>query len=114
MTINGFTYRTTIASMGGVFMVPLSAENRTAAKVSAGDHVDVEVELDTAPRTVTPPADLVAALDAAPDAKAFFDGLAYTHAKEYVRWIEEAKRAETRESRIHKAIEMLRHNQTRT
>src|SRR5882757_9190199 len=73
VTIGGHTYRTTVARMGGRYLVPLSAENRTAAGVAAGDEVDVGIEPDTAPREVSVPDDLAAALDG--PARAFFDGL---------------------------------------
>jgi hypothetical protein len=106
--IGDHTYRTTVASMGGRFLVPLSAENRAAAGVAAGDQVDVDIALDTAPREVIVPADLADALAHDDEARQFFDTLAYTHRKEWVRWIEEAKKAETRRARVTKAIEALR------
>lgn len=108
VSVGGHTYRTTVASMGGRFLVPLSAENRAAAGVAAGDEVDVGIALDIAPREVTVPADLADALAQDDDAREFFDSLAYTHRKEWVRWIEEAKKAETRNARVSKAVESLR------
>ncbi len=108
VTVGGHTYRTTVASMGGRFLVPLSAENRTAAGVAAGDDVEVDVLLDTAAREVTVPADLVDALEHDDQARQFFDDLAYSHRKEWVRWIEESKKIETRTSRIVRAVEALR------
>lgn len=108
VTVGGHTYRTTVASMGGRFLVPLSAENRTAAGVAAGDDVEVDVVLDTAAREVTVPADLVDALEHDDQARQFFDDLAYSHRKEWVRWIEESKKIETRTSRIVRAVESLR------
>ncbi len=108
VTVGGHTYRTTVASMGGRFLVPLSAENRTAAGVGAGDDVEVDVLLDTAAREVTVPADLVDALEHDDQARQFFDDLAYSHRKEWVRWIEESKKVETRTSRIVRAVESLR------
>ena len=108
VTVGGHTYRTTVASMGGRFLVPLSAENRTAAGVAAGDDVEVDVLLDTAAREVTVPADLVDALEHDDQARQFFDDLAYSHRKEWVRWIEESKKIETRTSRIVRAVESLR------
>ncbi len=108
VTVGGNTYRTTVASMGGRFLVPLSAENRTAAGVGAGDDVEVDVLLDTAAREVTVPADLVDALEHDDQARQFFDDLAYSHRKEWVRWIEESKKIETRTSRIVRAVESLR------
>ena len=107
VSVGGHTYRTTVASMGGRFLVPLSAENRTAASVSAGQEVDVSIEADVAPREVTVPADLADALAEDHDAQAFFDALAYSHRKEWVRWIEEAKRPETRGTRLAATLEAL-------
>jgi hypothetical protein len=107
VTVGGHTYRTTIASMGGRFLVPLSSENRTAAGVAAGDEVEVDVALDTAPREIMVPADLARALTEDDRAQRAFDALAYTHRKEWVRWIEEAKKAETRSSRVAKAVSAL-------
>ena len=69
VTIKGHTYRSTIAVMGGVFMVGVSAENRKAAGVAAGDELDVDIELDTAPREVTVPADFAEALNRHPSAR---------------------------------------------
>lgn len=104
ITIGGHTYRTTVASRGGRFLVPLSAENRAAAGVAAGEQVDVEIQADTAPREVTVPADLADALADDSTAQHFFDALSYTHRKEWVRWIEEAKKPETRRARIANAV----------
>lgn len=94
--------------MGARFLLPVSAEVRKGAGVAAGDEVDVEVMLDDAPRAVTVPDDLAAALDAVPGARARFDALSYTHRKEHVRAVEEAKAAATRERRIAKAVDTLR------
>jgi uncharacterized protein YdeI (YjbR/CyaY-like superfamily) len=107
VTINGYTYRTTVGAMGGRYLVPVSAENRAGAGVAAGDEVGVEIVLDDAPREVTVPDDLAAALDAA-GLRQRFDALAYTHRKEHVRAVEEAKAAATRERRIAKAVEKLK------
>ena len=100
VSLNGYTYRSTVAAYGDVFMLPLSAEHRTAAGVKAGDQVEVTIELDLAPRTVEVPADLAAALAAQPGATAAFDALSYTMRKEYVRQVEEAKAPATRDRRI--------------
>jgi antitoxin component of MazEF toxin-antitoxin module len=100
VTLNGYTYRSTVAAYGDVFMLPLSAAHREAAGVKAGDQVEVTIELDLAPRTVEVPADLAAALSAKPGATAAFDALSYTMRKEYVRQVEEAKAQETRTRRI--------------
>ncbi len=107
VTINGYTYRSTIASMSGRYMLPVSAENRAGAKVAAGDEVEVEVELDTAPREVTMPPDFAAALDRDAEAKQFFEKLAYSHKLRHVLAINEAKTPETRQRRIEGAIKML-------
>ena len=106
ITVNGHTYRTTAVRMGGRFFVPLSAENRAAAGVAAGDDITVDVEPDTAPREVSVPEDLAAAMDDA--VRATYDGLSFTHRKEWVRWVEEAKKPETRASRIEKTVAGLR------
>jgi hypothetical protein len=98
--IGGHTYRTTVAAFGDVFMLPLSAENRTAAGVKAGDEVEVTLELDETPRTVDVPADLAAALAEKPGATAAFDALSYSARKEHVRQVETAKAQETRDRRI--------------
>ncbi|MEO5743740.1 MAG: YdeI/OmpD-associated family protein [Terracoccus sp.] len=111
VTVGGHAYRTTVASMGGRFMVPLSAENRAAAGVAAGDEVEVEVVGDTAPRQVAVPDDLAQALAADLTAAAFFDGLAPSHRKEWVRWIEEAKQAQTRASRLTRTVAALQAGQ---
>ena len=108
VTIGGHSYRTTVARMGGRFLVPLSAENRTAAGVAVGDLVDVDIEPDIAPREVDVPADLAEALARDDAARATFDGLSFTHRKEWVRWVGEAKKAETRATRLAKTVESLR------
>jgi hypothetical protein len=108
VTIGTYGYRTTVASMGGRYLVPLSAEHRTAAGVAAGDVVEVDIELDTAPREVPVPSDLSEALAGDEQARQAFEGLAYSHRKEWVRWIEEAKRAETRSARVGRTVDALR------
>lgn len=107
VTVNGYTYRTTAARMGDAFFVPLSAENRSAAGLSAGDEVEVEIVLDDAPREVAVPDDLAAALTEA-RMRDRFDGLAYSHRREHVRAVQDAKTAATRQRRIAAAIEKLR------
>jgi bifunctional DNA-binding transcriptional regulator/antitoxin component of YhaV-PrlF toxin-antitoxin module len=107
VTLGGHTYRTTVASMRGRFLVPVSAAVREAAGVAAGDELDVEIELDTEPREVAVPDDLAAALAAVPAARERFDRLAYSHRKEHVRAIEEAKTEATRQRRIAKTVEVL-------
>ena len=112
-TVNGYSWRTSVARMGGEYLVGLSRAVREAAGVLAGDSVEVAIELDAAPREVEVPEALAAALAADPTARAKFEALAYSHRKEYARWIAEAKRAETRERRVAQAIEMIRAGQTR-
>ncbi|MFD7008687.1 YdeI/OmpD-associated family protein [Rhodococcus sp. JVH1] len=107
VTIGGHTYRTTVAPMGGAFMIPLSAENRAGAGVAAGDEVDVAVELDTEPRVVTVPPDFAEALDRQPDARRAFDALSYSNQRRHVLSIEGAKTDETRQRRIGKAVDAL-------
>lgn len=80
----------------------MSAENRAAANVEAGDEVDVEIERDAAPREVAVPADLAGALDGEPGLRDAFDSLSYTHRKEHVRSLEEARKPETRARRLEK------------
>ena len=108
VTIGGHTYRTTVAPMGGAFMIPLSAENRAGAGAAAGDEVDVDVELDTEPRVVTVPPDFAEALDRQPDARRAFDALSYSNQRRHVLSIEGAKTDETRQRRIGKAVDALR------
>jgi hypothetical protein len=111
-TVNGYTWRTSVARMGGEFLVGLNKEVRSSAAVAAGDTVTLQLALDTEPRTVEIPPALAEALDSDPEAKAIYEGLAFTHRKEYARWISEAKRDETRERRLAKALEMLHAGQT--
>jgi hypothetical protein len=112
VTIGGYTYRSTVAPYSGTYLLPLSAENRPGAGVKAGDEVDVELELDTAPREVTVPADFAAVLDKEPGLRDAFDALSFTHRKEHVRAIEDAKSPATRQRRIDKAITMVRERRT--
>lgn len=107
VTINGYSYRSTVASMGGRFMLGISAEVRERAGVAAGDKVDVDIELDSEPREVTVPPDFAKALKADAKAKRFFDGLSYSQKRWLVLGIEEAKKPETRQRRIDKAVERL-------
>jgi hypothetical protein len=108
VTINGYTYRNTIAVMAGVFMVGVSAENRAQANVAGGDEVDVDVELDTQPRELTLPDDFSAALDREPEAKRFFESLSYSRQQALVLPISQAKTPDTRQRRLDKALESLR------
>jgi hypothetical protein len=107
VTVGGYTYRTTVGSMKGRAMLPLSAENRSAAGVAAGDEVEVGVTLDLAPRVVEVPQDLATLLSADPAARATFDSLAPGQSKEWVRWINDTKRPETRAARLTRTVEAL-------
>ncbi|HYF63593.1 MAG TPA: YdeI/OmpD-associated family protein [Herpetosiphonaceae bacterium] len=106
VSLNGYSYRTTVAAYGDVFMLPVSAEHRQGAGVAAGDEVEVTLELDLEPRTVEVPADLLAALEAA-GARAAFEALAFSRRKEFARQVEEAKAQETRERRIAKIVDSV-------
>ncbi len=106
VTLKGHIYRSTVAVMGGKFMLPLAKAHRDKAGVKGGDTVEVTLEVDAAPREVDVPKDLAAALKATGLRKAF-DALAFTHRKEHVRAIEEAKAPETRTRRIEKAVAMV-------
>ena len=108
VTLNGYTYRSTVAVMGGAFMLPVSAEVRAAAGVAAGNEVEVDIVLDTAPRTVEVPPDFQSALDSEPSARRAFDALSYSHKRQHLLAIEGAKTAETRQRRIAKIIGTLR------
>lgn len=106
VTINGYTYRNTVAVMGGKYMVGVAKEHREKAGIKGGDKIEVTLELDTAPREVDVPKDFAAALKKAGLTKDFA-ALAFTHRKEHVRAIEEAKAPETRLRRIDKAVAMV-------
>jgi hypothetical protein len=107
VTIGDHSYRTSIASMGGRFMLPISAEVRQATGVAAGDEVDVELSLDTEPRVVNVPDDLAAALAADSSAGAFFASLSYSNRLRHVLAIEAAKTPETRQRRIDKTVSTM-------
>lgn len=107
VTINGHAYRTTVATLGGEFKIPVSAEIRASAGVAAGDEVDVDIELDRAPREVAVPNDFAAALDRDPEARRSFDALSYSNRLRFVLNIDGAKTEETRQRRIAKAVDTL-------
>jgi Bacteriocin-protection, YdeI or OmpD-Associated/Domain of unknown function (DUF1905) len=108
VTIGTYSYRSSIAPRGGVFLLPVSAEVRSGAGIAAGDEVHVELVLDTAPREVSVPSDLAAALDADAAARTFFEGLSYSNQSRHVLAIEDARTPETRQRRIDKTIATLR------
>ena len=113
VTIRGYTYRSTVAVMGGAYMVGVNADNRAGAGVAGGDEVDVDIELDTAPREVVVPADFAAALDAEPEARLTFDKLSNSNKGWHTSQIEGAKTDETRQRRIAKSIATLREGRIR-
>jgi uncharacterized protein DUF1905/bacteriocin resistance YdeI/OmpD-like protein len=107
VTINGYTYRSSIAVMGGDYMVGVNAENRRGAGVAGGDRVEVEIEVDTAPRHIEIPPDFAAALDAKPKAKRTFEGLSNSNKSWHVTQINAAKAEETRQRRIARSVSVL-------
>ncbi|MEU8762373.1 YdeI/OmpD-associated family protein [Streptomyces sp. NPDC048659] len=108
ITVNGHTWRSRLALMRGRHLIGLSLANREAAEVETGEEVEVDLELDTEPRVVVEPEDFALALDADPAVRAAYDALSYTRRREQVRAIENAKKPETRQRRIEKAITDLR------
>jgi hypothetical protein len=119
VTLNGFTYRSTIAAMGDTVCIPLRRSNREAARLEGGETIDVRIALDTEKRTVMPPSDLAAALKADPAAWDRWRELSFTHQREYVEAVTEARRPETRLRRIRDAVRTIgsrsaRKRQTRT
>ena len=107
ITINGYTYRNTVAVMGGVFMVGVSAEHRKGANVQGGDVIEVTIELDTEPREVEIPEEFQKALKKNVTAKKYFESLAYSRKKAIVTLIKDAKTEETKQRRIEKSIQGL-------
>ncbi len=107
--IDGVPYRGLLVRMGGPNHILLILKGiREQIGKTFGDEVTITVEPDTEPRVIVIPKDLRKELKKDQEAKAFFDKLSYTHQKEYVRWVEEAKKEQTRQSRIVKTIEMLK------
>jgi hypothetical protein len=113
VTLGGFTYRSTIASRGGRYLIPVSADVRKQSGVSAGDEVDVDVELDSAPREITVPGDFAERLAAEPAVRQFFDSLSYSNKSVHTLSVEQAKTAETRARRLDKAMDTLRQGKAR-
>jgi hypothetical protein len=112
-TVKGFTFRTSIARMGGRYLLGMSAERRTAAGVSAGDVLEVDLELDTAPREVDVPEEFAAALAADAAAREFWQTLSYSKQQWHVLQVTSAKTEETKARRIEKSIGMLREGRAR-
>ena len=107
VTIDGYTFRSRIVAMGGPICVALRESHRKAAGLEGGETVKVHVGLDTAPRTVTAPADLLRALKAVPGALDAWQASSYTHQREHVEAIDAAKKPETRERRVAAAVAMV-------
>jgi hypothetical protein len=107
-TVNGAPFRGRLMVYGGKTWLGFRKEIRAEAGIEDGQDVEVVLERDDAPREVEVPPALAAALESDPDARAIYDKLSFAHRKEYARWIAEAKREETRERRMAKALEMLR------
>lgn len=105
--VNGFRYRSTIAPMGGRFLIPFSAARRAESGISGGDPIEVTLTLDEQPRTVEVPDDLQAALSASAAAQAAWDALSFSKRKEHARSVTEAKKPETRARRVTAVIEKL-------
>jgi hypothetical protein len=108
VTLNGHTYRSTIAAMGGPPCIPLRKSNREAAGLEGGETLEVRLDLDTAPREAVPPADFVKTLKATPGAWERWRELSYSHQREHVEAIEDAKKPETRARRIARAADAIR------
>lgn len=111
-TVNGYSWRTSVMRMGGEFLIGLNRAVREAAGVQAADTVKAAIALDTAAREVDVPEALASALAADRAANCAFEALAFTHRKEYARWVADAKRQETRERRVTQALQMLREGKT--
>ena len=112
VTINGYRYRNTVAVYGDEFLIGVAAEHRAASGVRAGDTVEVDLELDTAPREVEVPADLATALDRVPEARRAFEALSYSNRRRITESVAGAKTEETRQRRIDKAVGELRSGRT--
>ena len=108
VTVNGYSYRSTISSMGGVVAIPLRKSHREAAGVDAGRKIQVKIALDTEPRTVTPPPDLKKALAASAALRQSWDALSFTHQREHVESLLSARKPETRARRLAGTLALLR------
>ena len=113
ITINGYTYRSTVFPYTEASMLPLAAEHRSAAGVQAGQEIEVTLELDTAPRVLEVPPELAAALDADPQAKAFFEGLSYSNKRVFTLSVEGTNNPETKARRVEKALGLMREGRVR-
>jgi hypothetical protein len=113
ITLDGYTYRSTVAPMGGEWWIGVNADHRAASGLNAGDEVQVTLSLDTAPRELAVPPELAAALEAAPDAKAFFDGLSYSNRSVFTLSVGGTTNPETKARRVEKAIALMREGRVR-
>lgn len=113
VTMDHYTYRSTVAPMGGEWWVGVNSDHREASGLKAGDEVQVTLELDTAPRELEVPPELAAALDADPTAKAFFDGLSYSNRRVFTLSVEGTNNPGTRARRVEKAITLMREGRVR-
>lgn len=114
VTVNGYTYRYTVAPFAdGVFMIGLNAEHRAASGINAGDGLEVTLELDTAPRELAVPPELAGALAADPAAKAFFEGLSYSNKRVFTLSVAGTSNPETKARRVAKAIALMREGRVR-
>ena len=107
VTVNGFAYRSSIATMGGKFMIAFSSDKRAATGLKGGEKIDVTLELDETPRAMEVPTDLQAALDADKVAKAYFATLSYSNQRRHIDPINAAKSPETRARRIEKSVALF-------
>jgi Bacteriocin-protection, YdeI or OmpD-Associated/Domain of unknown function (DUF1905) len=113
VTLDHYTYRSTVAPMGGGFWVGVTSAHREASGLRAGDDVQVTLALDTAPREVEVPPELAAALEADPAARAFFDGLSYSNKRVFTLSVEGTANPETKVRRVEKAIALMREGRVR-
>lgn len=107
VTVNGHTYQSTIAAMGGPPFIPLRKSHREAAGLEGGETIEVRLDLDTGKREITPPVDFVKALKARPAVWERWQALSYTHRREHVEAIEGARKPETRARRIEAAVRTI-------
>lgn len=113
VTLDGYTYRSTVAPMGAEWWVGVNTGHRAASGLKAGDEVQVTLELDTQPRVLDIPAELAAALDADPVARAFFDGLSYSNRRVFTLSVEGTDNPVTRARRVARAIGLMREGRIR-
>jgi hypothetical protein len=113
VTLDGYAYRSTVAPMNGGWWVGVNSEHREASGLKAGDEVQVTLALDAAPRELEVPPELAAALEAAPDAKAFFDGLSYSNKRVFTLSVEGTSNPETKARRVDQAIAKMREGRVR-